>query len=139
MDMNSPMPQEARQIFEHAFSLDENPPRKRHLVPAFYLRRWEVSGRLRVTDLDGKSSWLTSAAKALRVTDFYSLESEGLDPSAVPPLLMETLNARLESEARPALDDLIATRGPFSPEDRFAPTKSDGLSVHPWACAQGRR
>lgn len=41
------------------------------------------------------------------MTDFYSLASEGLDPDAVPPLLIETILSQIEGTTKPLIDVLI--------------------------------
>lgn len=85
--------------------------RKHHLVPSFYLRGWERAGLLRVTDLDDQRSFLTSASKAIRETDFYSLESEDLDPEEVPPLLAEDTLSTIESDAADSIRALLNHSG----------------------------
>jgi hypothetical protein len=42
-------------------------------VPAFYLRHWADDGKLRVTDIDRRHSYVTTSEKAARETDFHSL------------------------------------------------------------------
>lgn len=114
-----PLLDEVANLFARAKAAEANPPRKHHLVPSSYLRSWERDGKLRVTDLERGSSWLTPAKKALRDTDFYELSGEGLDTDAVPPWLMETTLGRLEDEAVPALARLVAKPESLSSEDRF--------------------
>ncbi len=94
---------ELSELVQQAISNEGAAPRKHHLIPAFYLRCWEAEGLLRVTDVDQRHSYLTSAANAARETDFFSLESHDLDPNEVPPLLAETALSRLEADAAEAL------------------------------------
>ncbi len=110
---------ELSELVEQAVRNEGAAPRKHHLIPTFYLRRWEADGLLRVTDVDQRHSFLTSAANAARETDFYSLESQDLDPSEVPPLLAETALSRLESAAAEALAVLLDDCGRLSSQQRF--------------------
>lgn len=82
-------------------------PRKHHLVPRSYLKRWEDGQQLRVTEVDSRKSFLTSAAKAARETDYYRIEHEDIDPAEVPPLLAETLYSRIEEGASDAITDIL--------------------------------
>lgn len=86
-------------------------PRKHHLVPKSYLRRWEEGGQLRVTEIDTANSYLTSAAKAARETDYYRFESDDVDPSEIPPMLVETILGAVEAPAVAAIDSLLESKG----------------------------
>src|ERR1700688_2673718 len=71
--------------------------RKHHLVPASYLRRWTRDGQLNVTDLpESKKTYSSSAETAARVTDFYAIRDEQIDEDELPPMLMETMLAKIE-------------------------------------------
>ena len=94
-----------------ASEASNNTPRKHHLVPRSYLKRWEENSKLRATEINGGSSFLTSAAKAARETDFYRLESA--DPVELPPMLFETILSNVEGAAVPAIDRLIQHVGLF--------------------------
>jgi hypothetical protein len=96
------------EIFEAARkNAQGTPPRKHHLVPASYLRRWAEEGQIRVTIIDEHRTFTTAPDKAARETDFYSLAHEEIDPSEIPPLLMETVLSHLEGAAREATQILI--------------------------------
>ena len=100
---------EVTRIFEKARkSQSGTPPRKQHVVPAFYLRHWADDGKLRVTDIDRRHSYVTTSEKAARETDFYSLADEQLDEADVPPLLMETILSEVEGAAADVTERLIA-------------------------------
>lgn len=76
------------------------PPRKHHLVPASYLRRWAEGGVIRVTDLDDNNSYLCAPEKAARETDFYRIDHPDIPRDEVPPLVFETLLGHLEVDFR---------------------------------------
>ncbi len=112
-------PPEVERLFDEARTTARGtPPRKHHLVPASYLRRWEERGRLRVTEIDGRKSYLTAAAQAARETDFYNLAQDQIDPDDIPPLLMETMLGRLEDPAKLVIDELIDHGRPERVEPR---------------------
>ncbi|MCX5169056.1 DUF4238 domain-containing protein [Streptomyces antibioticus] len=94
-------------------------PRKHHLVPASYLRRWEEDGKIRVTHVDQKKSHLSAPEKAARETDYYRLESPDLDESALPPLLFEKMLGEVEGMSVGVIDAL-AEHGPdvLTPKQR---------------------
>lgn len=75
-------------------------PRKHHLVPRFYLERWAVEGRVRVTDLSRGTSYAPSPKQAARQTDFYRLEPGAFRGS---PVWWEVFLSQLEGEASEAL------------------------------------
>lgn len=82
--------------------------RKHHLVPASYLRRWTRNGQLFVTDLsEAKKRYSSSAETAARVTDFYAIRDEQIDEEELPPMLMETILAKIEGTAVAPIDKLI--------------------------------
>lgn len=109
-------------IFRRAEANDSvSAPRKHHLVPASYLRRWQGSARtIRMTETTSRRSVLVSPQKALKQTDFYRLESPDLEPGVIPPLLMETILAEVESQAKRILDGLISVGRCDSPDDEAA-------------------
>lgn len=88
-------------------------PRKHHLIPKSYLRRWEESGKIRVTHVDQKKSHLASPGTAARETDYYRLESSDVDPEVVPPLLFEKMLGEMEGTSVEIIDALIE-HGPNS-------------------------
>lgn len=94
-------------------------PRKHHLVPASYLRRWEEDGKIRVTHVDQKKSHLASAGTAARETDYYRIEAPEVDPEVVPPLLFEKMLGEVEGMSVEIIDTLIE-KGPdaLSPQQR---------------------
>ena len=95
-------------LMEHARrSETDSTPRKHHLVPASYLRRWAESGQIRVTDVNTRHTYTTAAEKAARETDYYRVESEDIDPELVPPLLFETLFSYVEADGKQAIDQLL--------------------------------
>ena len=57
-------------LFESARNSEKSAPRKHHLVPASYLRRWAVHDQIRVTETDSRHSYTPSPEKAARETDF---------------------------------------------------------------------
>jgi hypothetical protein len=93
-------------------------PRKHHLVPASYLRRWAADGQVRVSHIDERRSYTTAPDKAARETDFYRMEHELLDPEDMPPLLMEALLGRLEGSAKRSLD-ILMTKQPWTLDDEL--------------------
>lgn len=107
---------------ERARRNEGSAPRKHHLVPAFYLRRWAEKDRIRVTEVERGTSYETSPAKAARITDFYRLEAEGLDPAEVPPLLFETALGEVETWGREAIEELVTQPDTMDPGlmSRFA-------------------
>ncbi|WP_276944634.1 DUF4238 domain-containing protein, partial [Ferrimicrobium acidiphilum] len=94
-------------MFERARKNGESPPRKHHLIPASYLERWAVDGRIRVTETDSKYTYVTRPDQAARVTDFYSLASDEMDNDRIPPLLIETILSQIEGDAKQIIDKLI--------------------------------
>ena len=91
----------AERYFAEARALEASGrvPRKHHLVPRFYLEAWARDGMLRATRIDTDESYLTSPEKAARETDFYRVASQDLDELAIPPIVVEHLLGKLESEA----------------------------------------
>lgn len=102
------IPPEVRKLFQDARNLSgSSAPRKHHLVPASYLRRWADRGQIRVTDVNERRDYKTSPEKAARQTDFYRAESEDVDPNEMPPLLFELLLSHIEQWGKRAIDQLI--------------------------------
>jgi hypothetical protein len=87
---------------------EKNPPRKHHIVPGSYLRRWTEGRQLRVTEIDEHKTWITTAEKAARRTDYYSLASDDLEPDQLPPLLAETMLSDIESLGKVSIDALLS-------------------------------
>ena len=94
-------------MFESARKNEKSAPRKHHLIPASYLARWSLRGRIRVTESTSKHTYLTAPEKAARETDFYSLASADLDSHDIPPLLLETILSRVEGTAKATIEVLL--------------------------------
>lgn len=91
---------------------EANAPRKHHVVPGSYLRRWEQDGALWVLDRASRRTFSTRANKIARETDFYRLDAEDVtDPDAVPPNLAEFLLSQLEGAAVAPIDALVEEVG----------------------------
>lgn len=103
-DVDTP---EIRALVTKARRNEKSAPRKHHVVPASYLRRWTENKQLRVTNVDEGRSWTSAAEKAARITDFYSMASEDVDPSVVPPLFAETQLSEIEALGKQAIDELL--------------------------------
>lgn len=104
---------EVQALYDQARKSDtKDAPRKHHLVPASYLRRWAEGGKVRVTVIDEGRSYLSAPESAARETDYYRVEHPQIDPTATPPLLAETILGRLEGNAKTVIDNLLATRDP---------------------------
>lgn len=99
---------DVRRILDQAKALEANPPRKHHLIPDSYLKRWAIDGQIRVTEATTRYSYKTSPANAGRETDFYRIEDPNLDPEVLPPLLFEHLLSKIEDRAIPGIDHLLA-------------------------------
>jgi hypothetical protein len=84
--------------------------RRHHLVPAFYLRRWADEGKLRVTNVNARKSWITTPRRAATETDYYRIESPEIDPVEIPPLLFETALGKVEEWGADFIDAAIADR-----------------------------
>jgi hypothetical protein len=110
---SSALPGGVRELVDAAIAMDasRSTPRKHHLVPKSYLRRWEESGQLRVTEIDTGNSYQTSAAKAARETDYYRFESHDIDPVEFPPMIIEALLGAIEAPAVKAIDSMLEARG----------------------------
>jgi hypothetical protein len=70
--------------------------RRHHIVPSFYLKRWADDGKLRVTEIDERRSWVTTPRRAAAETDYYRLDSPDLESQEIPPLLFEVTLGRVE-------------------------------------------
>ena len=94
------IPHEAalRELIEEAHRSGESrsAPRRHHLVPVFYLKHWADDGKIRVTDIDKRKSWITTPKRAASENDYYRIESPDLDPEDEPPLLFEVTLSRIE-------------------------------------------
>lgn len=95
-------------------------PRKHHLVPASYLRRWADDKLIRVRDLERDRSYLAAPEQAARETDYYSMASPDIDPTEVPPLLFETLLGELEGRAVGTIDKLLIMQPWEIPSEEMA-------------------
>ncbi|WP_196811029.1 DUF4238 domain-containing protein [Arthrobacter sp. 35W] len=115
---------EIQALVAKARNNEKSAPRKHHVVPASYLRRWTENKQLRVTNVDEQRSWTTAAERAARVTDFYSMASEDLDPAVFPPLYAETQLSEVEASGKKAIDELL--RHGLSDAD---PTTKDNLAT----------
>jgi len=112
-------PTEVADLLAQAERNARQAPRKHHLVAGSYLARWEVAGKIRVTETSSRHTYAQAASQAARETDFYRIESPDIDPVEVPPLLFETLLSRIEGEASQAIDYLVRNGEPgLSGDDR---------------------
>ncbi|MFC4033741.1 DUF4238 domain-containing protein [Streptomyces polygonati] len=84
-------------------------PKKHHLIPASYLRRWQEGRNIRVTWVDEGRSYLNSPENAARETDYYLLASPDVDPETVPPLLFEVMLGEVEQWAKAVIDKIISS------------------------------
>jgi hypothetical protein len=98
-------------VRESARSLEANAPRKHHVVPGSYLRRWEHDGGLWVSDRVASKTYRGRANKIARETDFYRLDSDQVDGHKVPPLVAEFLLSQIEGAAVGAIDALVDADG----------------------------
>lgn len=96
-------------VIQKAIKQEAGPSRQRkhHLVASSYLERWSDEGKIRVTEVDTRRTYVTSAGKAARETDYYRLESPDVDPNEVPPLVFETMLSVVEGYGKRAIDDLL--------------------------------
>lgn len=83
-------------------------PRKHHIVPESYLRRWAEKKQIRVTEVDSCHTYLTSPTRAAKITDYYRVESEDINPELVPPLLFEVFFSEVEGWGKKAIDILLS-------------------------------
>lgn len=112
-------------LHEHARSAAlGSAPRKHHLVPTSYLLRWaNADDFVRVTEIDTGVTRTQRAQKVARETDFYRLESDDVDPEAVPPLLFETMLGAVEGAATSVIGDLVEMPSGAQPQ-RELPVES---------------
>ena len=82
-----------------------NEPRKHHVVPNFYLSRWAEEGRIKVTDLDARTSHSLDPKNALRVTDFYRVPA-GTAVGSDSPVVWESWLSQIEGDAKEVFDRL---------------------------------
>lgn len=115
-------PKEIRTLVRDLANQD-TPPKQHHLVPSSYLEAWQDPDVLRVSVLDEKRSFVTSAKKAAREAQFYRVESPDLDPDLMPPLLVEALLGQVEGAARPIQEKLRSEPGSVTPDEKFAFTQ----------------
>jgi hypothetical protein len=110
------LPPDVQKVFDEARNLTNSVPRKHHIVPASYLRRWEENGKIRVTEVETGRDFVTSPGRAARETDFYKVESEDLDPAEMPPLLFELVLGHIEGWGKEAIDHLLSPSCVLDPE-----------------------
>lgn len=111
----------AAHVFERARRIEEGQGiRRHHFVPESYLSRWNEDGRIRATEVDLASSRLKPPKSIAYEEDFYRLEAEGLDNTAVPELAIEVLFSEIEDEAKPGFHRLIAGQGLTTEEREYA-------------------
>lgn len=81
-------------------------PKGHHLVPRFYLERWAVNDRIRVTDMvNDRRTFELSPSKAARVNDFYRLEDhEAGDQS---PVVYEAWLSEIEGKAAGVIAQIL--------------------------------
>lgn len=115
---NLKWPPELRRLARDLAS-QETPPKQHHLVPASYLKAWEEPDVLKVTVLDEQRSFVTTAHKAARESQFYRMESDDLDPELMPPLLIEALLAQVEGDAGPVLQKLRDRPMALTADEKF--------------------
>lgn len=89
-------------------------PRRHHLVPQFYLRRFaNAHDKIMVSRRDLQKRFLTSVERAARETDFYTVETtEGSSQ------LVEQILSRVETLAAQSIERLVAGGFPPTQEDR---------------------
>jgi hypothetical protein len=121
-DQSEPKPTHELPDFDHPDFLallararkaeEHSTPRKHHIVPESYLERWAEQNKIRVTEVDTNHTYLTSPGRAARVTDYYRVESEDIDPELVPPLFFEVFFSMTEGTGRQVIDELVRTGDP---------------------------
>ena len=91
-------------------------PRRHHLLPQFYLRRFADEGEhLAVVSRDLLKRFVSSVAKVAAEGDFYTVET-----TSGPSQEVEKLLSRIEDQAAPALDRILAGTFPPPDDDRIA-------------------
>lgn len=80
-------------------------PRKHHVVPHFYLKRWAESDRVLVTDVDARSSYELDPKNALIETDFYRV-APGTVVGNDSPVVWEAMLSKMEGRAAEAFEKL---------------------------------
>lgn len=80
-------------------------PRKHHVVPAFYLKRWEERGQLLVVDKQLNTAYRARADRVARETDFYRLDEEVFTEG--DPLRIERLLGAVEGLMAETIVDLV--------------------------------
>jgi hypothetical protein len=121
-DQSEPKPTHELPDFDHPDFLallararkaeEHSTPRKHHIVPESYLERWSEQNKIRVTEVDTNHTYLTSPGRAARVTDYYRVESEDIDPELVPPLFFEVFFSMTEGTGKQVIDELVGTGDP---------------------------
>jgi hypothetical protein len=114
-------PDEFGRLVQRALDAEsKSTPRKHHFVPDFYLKGWTEDKKIRVTHVDEDRTYVTSSGKAARKTDFYRMEAKDLDPTEVPPLMMEHVFGHIEGPVK-EISDRMQSRGiaAVTQEDRY--------------------
>ena len=128
-DSNHP---QVRALFDAARQLELDSPRKHHLVPEFYLRRWaNEDDRIRVTEVEDHHSYVTNVNKAARETDFYNLRDKKVSPADLPPLLPEALLGVAEGWGQEWITSALALPPGMMPQLELDPQMT-ASSVGTW-------
>lgn len=113
-------------------------PRKHHLVPASYLKRWAEGGKIRVSDVNAGRTYITAPEKAARETDYYRVQSEDIDPEFLPPLFLETFLSHIEDLGKQAIDGPTPTTCPRYRTRALRSVRTlHGAPAHPRALVSG--
>jgi hypothetical protein len=89
-------------------------PRRHHLVPKSYLRRFaDESDQIAVVRRDGSKRFVTSVEKAAAGTDFYAVETTDGRSQDV-----ERMFSRIEGAAHEAIERVLSGAFPPTPDDR---------------------
>jgi hypothetical protein len=79
--------------------------RKHHVVPAFYLKRWEKDCKVLVVDKDLRKSYRAGATTIARRTDYYRLDEEVFTEG--DPLEIERILGAVEGLMAETIVDLV--------------------------------
>ncbi|TFB94298.1 DUF4238 domain-containing protein [Cryobacterium sp. HLT2-28] len=81
-------------------------PKGHHLMPGFYLERWAVNDRIRVTDMvNDRRTFELSPSKAARVNDFY--RSEDHEAGDQSPVVYEAWLSEIEGKAAGVIAQIL--------------------------------
>lgn len=111
------LPKDVVALIKKAKRFGEHGPKQHHLVPAFYLAQWARDGVLTMSDLDERRAVHVQPKDAAKRSQFYSLDSEDLDPAVVPPLMIEYILSEIEGQAKPLLERLADDPSSLSSEE----------------------